>query len=680
MHKELKRTLWAGAIAIALSIVLMWECGVISIPTMTTGVINTGAVHATTQMPTTSAPGTDVDEQQYCGEFGCAPTAAQLDAQSKAFAELGKTVAINWLPILTMFGIAAAGIGAIVFYRRYRNRDKVVLVDKEGKKLPEPPKLKFEQAELILPGDARFSDLSFDKVIGQKEAKVEIMEFLEFLRDPEKFKKMQARMPRGILMHGAPGTGKTLLVKALASHAGIPVLVISGSDFVEMFVGVGASRVRDLYEDADKLAAVYGWCIIFIDEMEAVAGKRGGGAGSGGNREHDQTINQLLVEMDGVVPRPNVITIGASNRKDMIDPAMLRPKRLDRHVEFFTPNRKDREELFALYIPAELRGEDLDLKKGARITTSASGAHIEAMANEAKIFAARWGLDKVTMKCLDEAILKIRMGPARDSDRAMLTEGELDTVKVHEGGHAYVYWKLTGKAPERFTIIPRGQTGGHVEFSEDWESMRTKQGFENHLAVAMGGWAATMLMRDGQHDTGIGSDFDQANRIAVAMVAQYGMSPLGFISLPVLSEANLVSDALKARVNEEVHNLLDAAKEKAYKIVSENKDELQKLITAVGQRETLLSHDFEELFMKGELPPEEDEQSTPPKDDDHHDDDGPQITLPELVAGATGSFSPSALLRKLRGKGKRAHSLPSWLRALGSTPDNHGRPIKIGRA
>jgi cell division protease FtsH len=703
MHKEKKRALWATFIAVALSIVFAWECGVISIPTWTTGVFKTNAVHADIQStaaltvnqpvttpaanrPTTTpvanqpatTPAAGRHETQLCGEMGCPTTPEELDVQRKLAAAASKKAATNWVQIATFAGIAGALIAAFMFWRRYKNRDKVVFVDKEGKKLPEPPKRKFEQAELILPGDARFADLSFDKVIGQAEAKVEIMEFLEFLENPEKFKKKKARMPRGVLMYGAPGTGKTLLVKALASHAGIPVLVISGSDFVEMFVGVGASRVRDLYEDADALAAIYGWCIIFIDEMEAVGGKRGGGAGNGGNREHDQTINQLLVEMDGVVPRPNVITIGASNRKDMIDPALLRPKRLDRHVEFFPPNRKDREALFALYIPEELRADDLDLKKAARTTPSASGAHIEAMANEAKIFAARWDLEKVNMKCLDEAILKVRMGPARQSDRAMLSQGELDTVKVHEGGHAYVYWKLTGKAPERFTIIPRGQTGGHVEFSEDWETMRTKEGFETHLAVAMGGWASTKVMRDGQHDTGISSDFDQANRIAIAMVAQYGMSDLGFINLPALTEAGLVSEELKGKVNKEVNNLLEAAKKKALTLVTDNKAELQKLIDAVGVRETLLSKDFEELFMTGELPPEDkDDGPTPPKHDDKNDDDdGPEITLPEPVDGAGKSFSPRELLKKLR-PGKRASGLPSWLRPAGSTADNRGRPIKI---
>jgi cell division protease FtsH len=658
MHSKLKRCLLAGAIALVIGIGLGGH----------TDFVGTAHAATTSNLIVAQASGdaslTATPSLPIKADDGTQATKPSQPVLTNPPAQADST----W-----MYGMGFVMMLVIGFYvwRRYKNGTRTVVVDKSGKRLPSPPERKFKQAELILPGDARFGDLTFDKVIGQTEAKFDIMEFIDFLQKPEKYAKMKARMPRGVLLYGAPGTGKTLLVKALAATVGIPVLVISGSDFVEMFVGVGASRVRDLYEDADALAQTYGWCVVFIDEIDAVGGKRGGGGHGGGNREHDQTINQLLVELDGVTTNPNIITIGASNRKDMLDPALLRPKRLDRHIEFFNPNRKDREELFALYIPEDLRGEDLNLKKAARVTASASGSHIEAMANEAKIFAARWGLDKVTARCLDEAILKVRMGPARDSDRAMMSPDELDTVKVHEGGHALVYWMLTGKAPERFTIIPRGQTGGHVEFAEDYEMLRTKKNLETHLAVAMGGWAATLVLRDGQQDTGISSDFDQATRIAMQMVAVYGMSPMGFLTVNPFAEANLLGEDLKNEIKQHTHALLEQAKVVAMETVTKHRDLLDKLIKAVEIKETLLSHDFEEL-MEGHLPPEDDDNNddeppAPPKGDDgDKDDKDPEIKLPEPVENASkksGFRAPGWFGR--RGQKNKDTGLPHWLQPQG---------------
>jgi len=446
----------------------------------------------------------------------------------------------------------------------------------------------------ILPGDRRFTNLSFDSVIGQQEAKLEIQEFLHFLQHPDEYASLEAKIPRGVLMHGAHGTGKTMLARTLASTSNLPVIEIAGSEFVEMFVGVGASRVRTLFDDLDYLVTIYGGAILFIDEFDAVARARG--SSNGGAQETESTLNQLLKEMDGIVARPRVFTFAATNRKDILDPAAIRPGRFDRHIEFFNPTRKDREALLGIYLPERLRAPGLDLAIAAKACTGASGAHVANIANEAKILTVRANLKKVTQDILDEAVLKTIYGARRDGQRAVLTPMELDTVKVHESGHALVYLKLSGRAPLRFTIIPRGQSGGHVAFPDDFEMLNTKAHLTMRIAVLMGGSASTSIMRDGQEDTGISMDVKMATDIAVDMVTKYGMSPMGMFNLQALTAAGLVSDAFKARVLDEVQKLLDAGKATAFEVVNANLDQLKKLCEEVDEHETLLEPDLKRIF------------------------------------------------------------------------------------
>ena len=472
-------------------------------------------------------------------------------------------------------------------------KQEEIEVEVDGKKIKLKP-MTCDVGTLILPGDRRFSGLTFDKVIGQEEAKVEIKEFLHFLQNPDAYASLEAKVPRGVLMHGAHGVGKTMLARTLASLCNLPVIEIAGSEFVEMFVGVGASRVRTLFDDLDYLVTIYGGAILFIDEFDAVARARGSSAG--GAQETESTLNQLLKEMDGIVARPRVFTFAATNRKDILDPAAIRPGRFDRHIEFFNPTRKDREALLAIYLPERLRAPGLNLVVAAKASAGASGAHMANIANEAKILTVRAGLKQVTQDILDEAVLKTMFGARRDGQRSVLTAMELDTVKVHESGHALVYMKLYGRAPLRFTIIPRGQSGGHVAFPDDFETLVTREHLTRRLAVLMGGAASTAIVRNGQEDTGISMDVKMATDTAVDMVTKYGMSEMGMFNLQSLTQAGLVSDDFKARILAEVQKLIDTAKKTAFDLVNGNMDQLKVLIAEVDEHETLLEPDMKRIF------------------------------------------------------------------------------------
>lgn len=473
-----------------------------------------------------------------------------------------------------------------------RKRVKTQDFEWKGQKI-KVPELRCDVATLLLPGDHRIEGLTFDKVIGQEEAKIDLQEFLDFLKNPARYVRLKARIPRGLLMHGAAGVGKTLLARTVASLCQLPVIEIGGSEFVEMFVGVGASRVRLLFEDADEFVKIFGGVIIFIDEFDGFARIRG----SHNNTEADTTVNQFLKEMDGLIQRPRVFTIAATNRKDQIDPAAMRPGRFDRHVEFFNPNRRDREAMFELYLPVELRAPGLDLKVAAKGTPGASGAHIENIANEAKILTARANLDLITQATLDEAVQRVLYGPRREGQRAVMTPEEHDTVKVHESGHALVYMKLSGKAPLRFTMVPRGQTGGHVAYADDFEMLQTEEHFKLRLAVLLGGAASTARLRQGQRDTGVAMDVQMATELAIQMVTVFGMSSeLGMINLQAMQKAGLVSDSLKDRINAQVLALVEEGKRVAFKLVEKHEDELKQLVAAVDEHETLLEPDIKKLF------------------------------------------------------------------------------------
>lgn len=487
--------------------------------------------------------------------------------------------------------LAASPINQLGGRRNDAKKKPDIEVEVNGKKM-KIPAMRCDVGTLILPGDRRFANLSFDKVIGQQEAKFEITEFLDFLKHPEKYQKLECKVPRGVLMHGTHGVGKTMLARTLAALCGLPVIEVGGSEFVEMFVGVGASRMRLLFEDLDNLVTVFGGAILFIDEFDAVARIRG----SSHNTESDTTLNQLLKEMDGIVARPNVYTFAATNRKDNIDPAAIRPGRFDREVQFFNPTRKDREALLGIYLPESLRAPGLDLSVAAKACPGASGAHCANIVNEAKILTVRARLDRVTQDILDEAVLKVMMGARREGQRQILTPMELDTVKVHEAGHALVYMKLAGRAPLRFTIIPRGQSGGHVAYSDDFETLITKEHCKIRLAVLMGGAASTAKLRDGQEDSGIGMDIQMASDLAIQMVTQFGMSALGKFNLQSMQKAGLVSDQFRDRVAKAVQDLVDEGEATARRIVDEHTEDLRHLVVAIEEHETLLEPDFKRIF------------------------------------------------------------------------------------
>lgn len=488
---------------------------------------------------------------------------------------------------------ALSPISQLSSRRANKKKQEEIEIEVKGEKVKLRP-MSCDVGNLILPGDHRFKGLTFDKVIGQQEAKFELQEFLDFLQNPDAYAAMEAKVPRGVLMHGTHGVGKTMLARTLASLCGLPVIEVAGSEFVEMFVGVGASRMRQLFDDLDYLVTIFGGAILFIDEFDAVARARG--SSNGGAQETESTLNQLLKEMDGITPRPRVFTFAATNRKDILDPAAIRPGRFDRHIEFFNPTRPDREKLLAVYLPERLRAPGLNLSVAAKACPGASGAHVANIANEAKILAVRAKLTQVTQDILDEAVLKTMWGARRDGQRQVLTAAEVDTVKKHESGHALVYMKLSGRAPLRFTIIPRGQSGGHVAFPDNFETLVTKEHLVMRLAVLMGGWAATLRLRDGQEDSGISMDVKMATESAVQMVTQYGMSPLGTFHLPTLQQAGLVSEDFKVRIMQEVTKLVEQGKTTALQVVDDNRAELDKLVACIGEYETMLEPDFKREF------------------------------------------------------------------------------------
>lgn len=469
----------------------------------------------------------------------------------------------------------------------------------KDKSEPGGPTLTKGGAKVYLPG-SRKHKFAMRDIIGQAAAKIQIQEMIDLLKNPVILAKLEARMPRGAILYGPPGTGKTLIIKAVAEESGMPIITLSGSAFVQRYVGVGAERVREIFDEARKLAEKYGACLIFVDEFDALGKKRGG---LNGHSEHDNTLNEWLTQMDGFDGREGIIVFAATNLLSSIDEAALRDGRFDRKIEFFNPTRDERLQMIAHYLPERLRAMGLDLLSIARGIPGASGALIENAINEAKLWIGRKDPanpdPKVTQESLDEGFLIATMGAKREGVSSTLTPEEHDTLAVHEAGHALVYLDLAKKAPLRFTMVPRGQTGGHVQFGEDWEMLRTKEKLEIHLAVAMGGWAATFIEREGQHDTGPRGDNKQANQIAYDMVTQYGMSELGFISLEAVPHPSLISEKRKAEIEAAVHKLISEAQERALEIIRRRIDDLRKMVVEVKARETLLAGDFEELFMRG---------------------------------------------------------------------------------
>lgn len=450
----------------------------------------------------------------------------------------------------------------------------------------------------------------FTDIAGNDNAKQDLQEVVDFLKHPKKYKDLGAKIPKGVLLVGNPGTGKTMLARAVAGEAGVPFFSISGSEFVEMFVGVGASRVRDLFSKAKKNAP----CIIFIDEIDAVGRKRGSGMG-GGHDEREQTLNQILVEMDGFDGETNVIVLAATNRADVLDPALLRPGRFDRRVTITLPDRKDREAILKVHFKKKPTDETVDLDKLAAKTAGSSGADLANMANEAAIIAARRNKKKITNDELTEAFERVAIGPERKTK--IMNDHEKELTAYHEAGHAIVGHVLPDSDPvHKVTIIPRGGTGGVTWFlpPED-KSYTNVYEFKDILARAMGGRIAEQLIYgDDGITTGAGSDLRKATEIARDMVIEQGMGKglrdqvfhedNGGLMFDKMTRERPYSDETAKMIDEEVAQLITEAKHRAMLVLKENRSFLDKLAEALLKEETLEESEVDEILKGTKLPKE----------------------------------------------------------------------------
>jgi cell division protease FtsH len=442
--------------------------------------------------------------------------------------------------------------------------------------------------------------ITFKDVAGQKEAKYELQEVVEFLKNPKKYSEIGAKIPKGVLLVGPPGTGKTLIAKAVAGEAGVSFFHTSGSDFVEMFVGMGAARVRDLFDQGRKHSP----CILFIDEIDAVGRSRGSGLG-GGHDEREQTLNQILVEMDGFDTTSGVIVIAATNRADVLDPALLRPGRFDRQVTISLPDINEREDILRIHASHVKTDPEVDLKRIARATSGASGADLANLVNEAALFATRQGRKMVTMADFEQARDKMVLGVAKKS-HVMTPEDKLLTA-YHESGHALLFYYVPDLYPlYKVTIIPHGNAGGvTMGLPENDESYMKKSTLMSHIKMAMGGYIAEKIL-NGQTSTGPSSDIKQATDIARRMVTEWGMSELGFISLGSEGEPLFLgreiaqhkdfSEQTAAKIDEQVNKILKECMDDATRILTEHKDQLDKLAQALVAKETLDDREVRELL------------------------------------------------------------------------------------
>src|ERR1700678_1409030 len=448
--------------------------------------------------------------------------------------------------------------------------------------------------------------VTFKDVAGVDEAKEELKEIIEYLREPQKFQKLGGRIPKGVLLVGPPGTGKTLLARAIAGEANVPFFSISGSDFVEMFVGVGASRVRDLFEQGKKNAP----CIIFIDEIDAVGRHRGAGLG-GGHDEREQTLNQLLVEMDGFESNDGVILVAATNRPDVLDPALLRPGRFDRRVVVGLPDVRGREEVLRVHVKKVPVSDDTNLNVLARGTPGFSGADLANMVNEAALSAARMNRKQVTMYDFELAKDKVLMGAERKS--MLLTEEEKRVTAYHEAGHALVSFLREHSDPiHKVTIIPRGMALGVTVFLPGDRHNYTREYLEANLAIAYGGRVAEEIFLN-QMSTGAGSDIESATDLARRMVCEYGMSRLGPLTFGKKEEQIFLgreiaqhrdfSEETARQIDLEVRRLIDEAYQSAHSIVDANADAMHRLAAALLERETIDAEEVRMLIEGKELPP-----------------------------------------------------------------------------
>ena len=492
------------------------------------------------------------------------------------------TILVSWFPMLLL-------IGVWIFFMRQMQAGG-------GKALS------FGKSRARLATNEK-NKVTFDDVAGIEEAKEELQEIIEFLRDPKKFTRLGGRIPKGVLLVGAPGTGKTLLARAIAGEAGVPFLSISGSDFVEMFVGVGASRVRDLFVQGKKNAP----CIIFLDEIDAVGRHRGAGLG-GGHDEREQTLNQLLVEMDGFESNEGVILISATNRPDVLDPALLRPGRFDRQVVVPVPDVRGRENILKVHTKKTRISDDVDLSVIARGTPGFTGADLENMVNESALLAARRNKDKIDMQDMEDAKDKVLMGAERKS--MIISDDEKKTTSYHEAGHTLVAKLLPNTDPiHKVTIIPRGMALGLTQqLPLDDKHTYTKEYLSNNICILMGGRIAEEIALNTQ-TTGASNDIERATEIARKMICEYGMNeklgPLSFGKKEEeiflgreISQHRDYSEETAQKIDEEVNNLIDSSYKKTHKLISNNLNTLNNLAKALLEKETLNGHEIDEIVDK----------------------------------------------------------------------------------
>ena len=514
---------------------------------------------------------------------GLASGSFQLTEKSQSFA-------ITLLSLLSPFGIL---IIFLVFWFLFMNNQQ------GGNKTMSFGKSKAR----IAGGPTDKNRVTFDDVAGVDEEKEELQEIVEFLKTPRKFIDMGARIPKGVLLVGQPGTGKTLLAKAVAGEAGVPFFIISGSDFVEMFVGVGASRVRDLFEQAKKNAP----CIVFIDEIDAVGRQRGAGLG-GGHDEREQTLNQLLVEMDGFAPNEGVIVLAATNRPDVLDKALLRPGRFDRQIVVSAPDVKAREQILEVHARKKHLGDDVDLKIIAKNTSGFSGADLENVLNEAALLAARKNKSEIDMADIEDAMVKVTMGPEKKT--RVRSDKEKKLVSYHEAGHAVVSRFLPSQDPvHQISIVPRGMAGGYTMYrpTED-KAFMSKTEMEETIVSMLGGRAAEQLILN-DISTGASNDIERATKIAREMVTKYGMSKrLGTIMFGSGQEEVFLgrdfghtrdySEHTADIIDEEVKKIIDSAYERALTILNENVDKLHIVAGILLEKEKIDGEEFEAIFQQ----------------------------------------------------------------------------------
>ena len=525
-------------------------------------------------------PGSSIVEQLETA--GIRPGAGSVDVTVKGSGGLGSLfgILINFLPIIFF--------GAVLLFMMRQAQGSTSQTFSFGK----------SKAKLF---NTASPEISFDDVAGVDEAKEELQEVVEFLKSPERFLALGAKIPRGVLLMGPPGVGKTLLARAVAGEAGVPFFSISGSEFVEMFVGVGASRVRDLFDQAKKAAP----CIVFVDEIDAVGRHRGAGLG-GGHDEREQTLNQILVEMDGFDTNTNVIVLASTNRPDILDPALLRPGRFDRRVTLDSPDVKGREEILNVHSKGKPISDDVNMGGIAKQTAGFSGADLMNLVNEAAILAARREKKVITYSELAESIDRVIAGPEKKNKVISVREKEM--VAYHEAGHALVGHLLPhADPPYKVTIVARGQTGGHTRFMPEEEtSLITQNQLEARLASAMGGRVAEELVFY-EVTTGAGNDLEQATNIARAMITKLGMSKklgprtfgkreeLVFLGKEI-SDQRDYGDNVAEAIDEEVQSLIQGAYDIATHLLNSNMDKLSRLAAHLVEHETVEGDELKQIL------------------------------------------------------------------------------------